>query len=174
MNTTDFAGVRFVELTTPESLTAVRKIADEIWPETFSAILSQEQIVYMMKMMYAPEVMADELARGYHFILLQINNEDAGYISWSPYGGAGTVKLHKLYLRSKFHGAGIGTLMLKHIISLCRSQCCSRLLLNVNKNNEKAIKAYKRNGFAVLEAVCNDIGNGFVMDDYVMYIDLAE
>ena len=34
-------------------LQAVRDIADSVWPPTFREILSPEQIVYMMKMMYA-------------------------------------------------------------------------------------------------------------------------
>ena len=42
------------------------------------------------------------------------------------------------------------------------------LVLNVNKNNDRAISAYVRNGFVVREAVVVDIGGGFVMDDYIM------
>jgi ribosomal protein S18 acetylase RimI-like enzyme len=42
------------------------------------------------------------------------------------------------------------------------------LILQVNKRNEKAIKLYRRAGFAVREEIVVDIGGGFVMDDYVM------
>ena len=42
------------------------------------------------------------------------------------------------------------------------------LILNVNKNNGQAIRAYEKRGFAIREAVVNDIGRGYVMDDYVM------
>ena len=49
-----------------------------------------------------------------------------------------------------------------------RAQRCSTLILNVNKNNVQAIRAYEKNGFAIREAVVVDIGGGFVMDDYVM------
>jgi RimJ/RimL family protein N-acetyltransferase len=48
-----------------------------------------------------------------------------------------------------------------------------RLILSVNKRNTKAITAYKRNGFAIVESVVTDIGGGFVMDDYVMDKELA-
>ena len=47
----------FVTLDTPESLQTVRDIAAEVWPKTFAPILPPEQIPYMMRMMYAPEVM---------------------------------------------------------------------------------------------------------------------
>jgi ribosomal protein S18 acetylase RimI-like enzyme len=43
-----------------------------------------------------------------------------------------------------------------------------RLMLTVNKRNSKAIAAYQRNGFAIMDSVVVDIGGGFVMDDYVM------
>ena len=49
----------------------------------------------------------------------------------------------------------------------------NRLVLNVNKRNEKAIRAYRRNGFTIVESEKIDIGNGFVMDDYVMAKELA-
>lgn len=42
------------------------------------------------------------------------------------------------------------------------------LRLNVNKQNEPAIRAYLRNGFEIVENVKVDIGNGFFMDDFVM------
>jgi ribosomal protein S18 acetylase RimI-like enzyme len=45
---------------------------------------------------------------------------------------------------------------------------CTTLILAVNKRNEKAIAAYRKQGFAVRDSVCVDIGNGFVMDDFIM------
>jgi hypothetical protein len=43
----------------------------------------------------------------------------------------------------------------------------------VNRNNSSAADAYRRSGFTVSEAARFDIGNGFVMDDYVMSKPLA-
>lgn len=163
----------FTPLTTPESLSAVRSIAAEIWPETFRDILSGEQIAYMMKMMYAAPVMNDELARGVRFILVKVDGENAGYISWSPCPDSPqTAKLHKLYLRSRWHHTGTGSAMLRYMIGLCRGLGFKFLKLNVNRHNAPAIRAYARNGFRVVEKVCTDIGGGFVMDDYVMQTTL--
>jgi ribosomal protein S18 acetylase RimI-like enzyme len=47
------------------------------------------------------------------------------------------------------------------------------LILNVKRNNAQAIRAYKRYGFTIREALDNDIGNGFVMDDCVVEKSLA-
>ncbi len=165
--------IGFTPLTTPESLSAVREIAAEIWPETFQSILSAEQIAYMMEMMYSPAVMNDELARGVRFILVRADGENAGYLSWSPCpDDPRTAKLHKVYLRSRWHRRGIGSAMLQYMIGLCRDRGFETLKLNVNKHNTPAIRAYDRNGFRIVEKVCTDIGGGFVMDDYVMRIRL--
>jgi hypothetical protein len=43
----------------------------------------------------------------------------------------------------------------------------------VNKQNTKAVAAYRRNGFAVAESVVTDFGASFVMDDFIMAKDLA-
>lgn len=165
----------FQKLETPESLKLVRAIADEVWPNTFRAILSPEQIAYMMKMMYAPEVMNRELASGVRFELLRIDGAPAGYLIWSAYEGhCGTAKLHKVYLLERYHFQGYGKRMLARAAEEARAAGFSRLLLTVNKHNEKAIAAYLRNGFVRTESVKTDIGNGFFMDDFIMVKDLAE
>ena len=161
--------LEFEELLTADALQELRKVAFKVWPQTFAAILSPEQIEYMMQMMYAPEVQAEELASGVHFELLRIDREPAGYISYSAYASEpGTAKLHKVYLLQKFHGMNIGQQMLDHAQYQCRKLGFNMIMLCVNKHNERAIKAYKRNGFAIERALCTPIGNGFYMDDYVM------
>ena len=159
----------FRELLTVDSLEILRKVALKVWPQTFASILSQEQIDYMMNMMYAPSVLADELANGMHFEIIYINDEPSGYIAYSDYAREpGTAKLHKVYLLPGFHGLGIGQKMLDHAQNQCRKLGFDKILLTVNKYNERAIKAYKRNGFVTSAAVKTPIGSGFFMDDYIM------
>lgn len=161
--------ITFEELNTPEKLQIIRDIAGDVWPKTFADILSPAQIVYMMQMMYAPEVMKKELDDGYHFVVIKINGCPEGYFSWSPCPAApATAKLHKLYLRQNFHGQGIGSSMLKEVENRVKAAEFHHLRLNVNKYNQRARKAYFRNGFTDIEAVKIDIGNGFIMDDFVM------
>ncbi|MBQ4335923.1 MAG: GNAT family N-acetyltransferase [Lentisphaeria bacterium] len=160
--------ITFEELRTPEELVRVRNIADVIWPETFKDILSPEQIRYMMQMMYAPEVMENELASGYHFAIVLADGRDAGYLVYSAYEEAGTAKLHKVYLLQDFHHQGVGQKMLEYACSRCRELGFSSVLLAVNKQNLPAQKAYLRHGFSMEKSVKCDIGHGFFMDDYLM------
>ena len=161
--------IEFEKLLTPASLQIIRDTALVVWPATFAEILSPEQISYMMKMMYSPEVMADELASGYNFEIVKINCLPSGYFSWSAYSEQpGTAKLHKLYLMHKFHGQGIGSAMLQQVEAEMKAAGFSKIRLNVNKYNLRAKKAYDRNGFHIAEAVKIDICDGFFMDDFVM------
>lgn len=151
----------------PEHLELVSSIAEDVWPKTFRSILSEEQIRYMMDMMYSPDVLKKELDAGVRFEVLFINGAPSGYISYSPYKGK-TAKLHKVYLLQKYHRQGIGQLMLNRAADRCRELGFSRLRLNVNKHNLQAQSAYRRNGYEVVKEEKNPIGRGFFMDDFVM------
>ena len=75
-------------------------------------------------------------------------------------------------LRPELHGRGLGSQLLKHGEDEARRLGARRLILAVNKRNARAITAYQRNGFGVVESVMADIGVGFVMDDFIMAKDL--
>jgi diamine N-acetyltransferase len=50
---------------------------------------------------------------------------------------------------------------------------CASVALQVNRRNAGAISAYERCGFAIRERGDFPIGDGFVMEDFVMARDLA-
>ncbi len=152
-------------------LSLVRQVADVVWPVTFRPILSEQQIVYMMQMMYAPEVMERECDQGIKFYGLFAGEKPIGYFTWGHYAPE-TAKLHKCYLLTEYQGRGLGSLMLKEALKEARAAGYSRLRLNVNRNNTKAIRSYCRNGFKTVETVDNPIGNGFFMNDYIMEAEL--
>lgn len=165
--------ISFQRVDSESGLALVRRLADAIWPETFVPILPAAQIPYMMRMMYGPDVLSRELASGVRWEIVSVDAAPAGYLSWSACPGRpGTAKLHKVYLSSQWQGHGVGQAMLDHAADACRAEGYDRVLLAVNKRNDRAIRAYRRNGFAVVESVCNDIGSGFVMDDFLMARDL--
>ena len=55
-----------------------------------------------------------------------------------------------------------------HIERRAGAHGCDRLVLRVNRHNQQAIDAYLKQGFQVATVVVEDIGGGFLMDDYVM------
>jgi diamine N-acetyltransferase len=123
----------------------------------------------MLGQRYSLDVVREELRRdGLWWSKLMVDAEMAGFASYFLTGPAGEMKIDKLYVHPLHQRRGYGGMMLEHIHEVALSRGCSRLVLAVNKRNQSAIAAYLKHGFHIAEAVVKDIGDGFVMDDYVM------
>lgn len=158
-----------IEPATADDLPAIRDLAGTIWRAHYPGIITREQIEYMLAQMYSLETMRAEIrTQGIRYDRLFLSDVLIGFSSYGPTAEPTTWKLHKLYLLPTQHGRGLGSQLLRHCETQARAFGATRLALNVNKRNTKAIAAYQRNGYAVSESVCLDIGNDFVMDDFVM------
>ncbi len=85
---------------------------------------------------------------------------------------AAACKLDKLYVDPAHQRRGVGRALLDEISRFARAHAATRLWLQVNRGNAQAIAAYRRYGFGIREARVFAIGDGFVMDDYVMDMPL--
>jgi ribosomal protein S18 acetylase RimI-like enzyme len=156
-----------------EHLPAISELAGVIWRACYPAIITHAQIDYMLARMYSLDVLREEIrSQGIHYDQLLVDGKPAGFASYGPTAQPGVMKLHKLYLLPEMHGRGLGSRLLRHVEREIRAGAGRRLILSVNKRNTKAIAAYRRNGFVIAESVVTDIGNDFVMDDYVMAKEL--
>jgi len=155
-----------------QELLEVEKIAKDIWREYYPGIISPEQIEYMLKKGYSLEVMQREVRKGVHYDRLLVNDRLVGYCSYGADKEQGALKLHKLYIKPDFHGLGLGKKLLKRVENYGQNGAFEKILLQVNKYNRRAIAAYERFGFKIREAAKFDIGEGFVMDDFVMMLNL--
>ena len=68
---------------------------------------------------------------------------------------------------SETQGKGCGKFMIDEIVKIAKSNNQKGVFLNVNKYN-KAKFFYERLGFVISKEEVIDIGNDYVMDDYVM------
>jgi len=143
-------------------------LAYRIWHAHYPGIITPEQIDYMLDRGYTRQVIRDEISnQGVIWLAIKSGGTMIGFAALGPYAPQ-TMKLHKLYLLPEHHGAGIGARALAEVEQIARDSAASALVLNVNRHNTKAIRAYQRAGWHVAETVVVDIGNGFVMDDFVM------
>lgn len=160
-----------IALATDEHLPIIRDIAHRTWPATFGEILSPEQIGYMLEMMYSLDALQKQIHEQGHVFLLAaepVSDTYLGYVSFEPnYRGQPTTKIHKLYILPDSQGKGVGQTLVSAVVMMARQQGNEALLLNVNKHN-RAVRFYERLGFSVADTEVIDIGNGFVMDDFVM------
>lgn len=151
-----------------EDIESIREIAHRTWPEAYAAVISAEQIGYMLDKMYNKGELLSQFQQGYVFLMAEQDNKDLGFAVFSKTDLKNQVyKLHKLYVLPETHGQGVGKLLINEVVNLIRRAGGKVLELNVNRGN-KATEFYKKAGFSVKEAVDLDIGNGFLMNDYVM------
>ena len=58
------------------------------------------------------------------------------------------------------------------IFTLTKNYGKGSVYLTVNKHNEHSIDVYKHKGFEITDSVVTDIGNGYVMDDFIFQKNL--
>jgi diamine N-acetyltransferase len=144
----------------------IRELTFKVWPQTYAAILSQQQIDYMLEMMYSENVLKNQMDDGCQFIFVYDEEQPLGFAAYQEIKPT-VWKLHKIYVLALQQGKGTGKFVIDHIIKEISEQGASALQLQVNRNNN-AKKFYEKIGFVVIEEADFDIGNGFFMNDYVM------
>lgn len=162
-----------LRLISKEELFKVQAIAHQTWPFTFGAILSAEQIAYMLNWMYDLPLLESQVEKGHTFLIAEVQGTAIGFAGFELFYQEGTkAKLHKLYLLPSSHGKGTGKALLQEVANRARTAGQQSLTLNVNKDNQIAIDFYRSQGFVEIYKEVIDIGNGYVMDDAVMELML--
>ncbi|MBM3902585.1 MAG: GNAT family N-acetyltransferase [Verrucomicrobia bacterium] len=161
-----------IRSTAPEDLKTVRLLAERIWPGCYGAMLPPGQIRYMLDWMYAPHRLRSEWDRGVRYRLAFHEGKPVGYLAWEREPGTDSAFLNKLYLVPELQGRGHGQELIRWTCCEVSAEGIRVLELRVNRQNQKAIRAYDRAGFVVVQTLVTDIGAGFVMDDFLMRMDL--
>jgi GNAT superfamily N-acetyltransferase len=164
--------IRFEHVGTERQIATVAQLADAIWREHYPAIISNEQIDYMIDRFQSTSAIAQQIAEGYHYALILEDDEPTGYLALQCDPGNRELFLSKIYVQKKRRGKGAGHAAIHYISEQAQKNGCNSVWLTVNKMNETAIAAYERWGFQITEEVVADIGHGFVMDDYRMELRL--
>jgi len=157
-----------------EQLTEVQRLAGVMWRAHYPGIITHEQIDYMLERGYAIDTLAgflDASDRG--LLLAMVDGDIAGFAAWYVTEQPDEAKLDKLYVLQSRQRCGLGGRLIARVEDDARTAGAHTLVLNVNKNNTQAVRAYGKHGFAIRAAVVVDIGQGFVMDDFVMAKDLG-
>ena len=150
---------------------AMQLLARSIWQTTYATLISQTQIDFMLADRYAAARIRAQLNNPDHLWRLDWwNSEMVGFAHACIETSA--CKLEKLYIHPHYQRRGIGGALLAAVKSFAREHDATRLWLQVNRGNAPAIAAYQKHGFLIREARVFDIGDGFVMDDYVMDVVL--
>lgn len=150
----------------------IQSLAEQIWYPTYTPIISQEQIRYMLAHIYDPETISRQIAEEVQTYLLLYENEKAvGFAAFSPRKENPVVyKLHKLYCLIETKGKGYGRILLKEVEHRVLANGKNVLELNVNKYNP-AKYFYEKMGYEVIYEEDIPIG-AYWMNDFVMRKEL--
>ena len=143
-------------------------LAHEIWNEHYVNIIGQKQVDYMLEKFQSVRAITEQIESGQEYFLIVSRNEPVGYLSLLPDYAASRILLSKLYVRKEARGLGLAKAALQFVSKRCEDAGIRTIWLTVNKNNTQSISWYERNGFCHTGPVVQDIGGGFVMDDYKM------
>lgn len=150
-----------------ENIKQLALLAKEIWFEYWPGILSNEQIEYMVEKFQSQKAIQNQIDNeNYTYYFINVNNENAGYFGVSD--KKEYLFLSKIYIKKSYRHKGIGTKAFNEIIKIAKSINLNKIRLTVNKHNINSINAYNKWGFKTIDSVVENIGNGFVMDDYIM------
>lgn len=152
-----------------DELNVVKALAHDIWPRVYDYMISQEQITYMLSLMYDLDQLKQQWLDGVKFVLLEVEGIPQGFAAFEE--KENFVFLHKLYLRPEMQGKCFGKKMLQVVIDFAKDSKKPRLELTVNRNN-KSLEFYLGNGFVIKEEKDFDIGGGYFMNDFILSLPL--
>ncbi|MFM6924822.1 MAG: GNAT family N-acetyltransferase [Ferruginibacter sp.] len=156
---------------TAADIPLIRQLTFAIWPQTYSHLISREQIDYMLEMMYSPAVLQKQIEEdGCTFIIVYDDTEPVAFASYHETEPQ-LWKLNKIYVLSAQQGKGTGKFIIRYIADEIKAKAAKALQLQVNRDN-KAKDFYERLGFNIIKTADFDIGNGYFMNDYVMELSL--
>jgi len=143
----------------------ISELAQIIWLKHYPSIIGQDQVDYMLKNIYNTESLLNQIKiKSQQFYFINYNNDIIGFLSVTNENNDCWM-LNKFYILENEANKGIGTLILEKLKVIIQPK---KIRLTVNRKNFKSINFYFKNGFKISSVAEFDIGNGFVMDDFIM------
>lgn len=154
-------------VSSPAQIDKVVSLAHEIWHEHFPSVITEGQIEYMLDKFLCAPVIQTQIQGNYEYGLLTDECEAQGFFAIEPQEDH-RLFLSKAYVRRTARGRGLASEGISYMEALCQAQHLKSIWLTVNKHNDLAVSVYKRMGFMIVGTQVKDIGQGYVMDDYIM------
>lgn len=163
--------IAFDPVRTADDRQRLAALADEIWHEYWPALIGDAQTDYMVENFQSLEAIERDMrehAYEYWFMRAEDDGRIAGYTGGRVEPETNRFFISKIYLRAEERGHGFASQTIRFYEDLCRARGLAALYLTVNKHNDLGVRAYRGKGFETIDSVETDIGQGFIMDDFIM------
>ncbi|MBN2302554.1 MAG: GNAT family N-acetyltransferase [Lentisphaerae bacterium] len=162
--------IGFHPVQTDKDIAMVAKLAREIWRKHYNSIIGDKQVEYMLEKFQSEAAISDQIANGYQYYLIRNGDSSIGYLAviLQMQESPQRMMVSKIYVVQNYRGIGCGKAAIRFAEKLCVQSGAKMLWLTVNKYNSNTINWYEHMGFVNARSVVQNIGAGFIMDDYVM------
>jgi ribosomal protein S18 acetylase RimI-like enzyme len=145
-------------------LPSVRKIAKDVWYETYKDTLSERHLKKHELQFTISSFVKTNREDVFNWYVISINNTSVGYFIYQHFGEF--IFLGELYIQNEYQHQGIG----KIVISYLKEKFPDKiLLLEVTHDNERAFEFYKKCGFKFHETRLNTDNCDSVMVKVMYY-----
>jgi GNAT superfamily N-acetyltransferase len=151
----------------------IENLARAIWSQHYTPIIGASQVEYMVNNFQSFDAIKKQISEGLEYYLVVNNDNAIGYFAFKL-ASPDEIFLSKIYISNSQRGKGVG----KFCFDFIKSRACALnakiISLTVNKYNHNSYNAYQAWGFRRTGETVQDIGNGFVMDDWIYTLELNE
>jgi ribosomal protein S18 acetylase RimI-like enzyme len=158
--------MEFSEIKTADEIDRLICLIREIWPEVFIPIIGKEQVDYMLVHYQGKDVITAEIEKGARYFFIRDSSREIGYFAYSL--EEDHLAVSKVYLKKEFRGLGLSSAVFSYFEEIARNEKKEKILLHVNRNNERAVQVYLHRGFEIVKTVDIPLGDRFFLNDYWM------
>ena len=152
----------------PQQIEQLVKLAKEIWNEYFPPIIGQAQVDHMLQKFQNEQAIAEQTAGGYEYFFITHDEVNIGYVGFKRNLLDNVLELSKFYVHADNRNNGVGRQAMTIIKQEASESGLEKIVLKVNRDNSLAINAYLKYGFKKVGESNIDIGDGFIMEDWVL------
>ena len=142
---------------TPNDGELLCRLGRETFIETFGHLYSAEDLTSFLTENFQPQIQAEEAGDpNYHLAISYLGGEAVGYAKSGPNKlpitnpAQPAYELHRIYLRRKAKGCGLGKMLLNDALAFFAKQGAGGIYLGVWAENIRAQKFYAGFGFRVI------------------------
>jgi GNAT superfamily N-acetyltransferase len=165
--------ISFSKVINAREIATVATLADEMWNAHYVSIIGQSQVKYMLETFQSEEAINKQINENFTYFIVNKDSLPVAYFAITGLDDLKKVQISKLYVKQAVQKKGIGFAIIKFIEIYCLRLGVAEIWLTVNINNKQAINFYHKVGVKKTHCLVQDIGNGFVMDDFVMSKNLV-
>jgi diamine N-acetyltransferase len=158
-----------------EEISIIQFIAKNTWPNTFGKVMPKEQIDYMLDLIYSEAALIEQIKKNHVFLIAFSNGNPLGFASYElNYNNKPQLMIHKIYLLPHSQGFGLGIKFFNMISDIAIKYGLTKLCLKVFYKNQNAIGFYEKYGFKSVDTIETNIGNDYIIFDYLMEKEITK